>query len=199
VDSTDFYMFMSYEPGQEGYVTLIANYVPLQDAYGGPNYFALDQAALYEIHIDNDGDAREDLTFQFRFDNDLANDGRGLKLPIGPSGDQTQVAVPLKTLAWSRRATQCLEFPRELFAHARTAIVVAAKTLRCRISRAARRASVSRTISSATRPSAAHAAYEAYARQFIYDVNVPGCSQPACVRRSTRRTICRERARSSTS
>src|SRR5690349_22156066 len=53
VDSTDFYMFMSYEPGRHDYVTLLANYVPLQDPYGGPNYFALDQTALYEIHVDN--------------------------------------------------------------------------------------------------------------------------------------------------
>jgi hypothetical protein len=46
VDSTDFYMFNSYEAGRAEYVTLIANYLPLQDPYGGPNYFALDQAAL---------------------------------------------------------------------------------------------------------------------------------------------------------
>ena len=46
VDSTDFYMFRSYAPGQENFITLIANYVPLQDAYGGPNYFFLDPEAL---------------------------------------------------------------------------------------------------------------------------------------------------------
>ena len=69
VDATDFYMFRSYEPGREDYVTLIANYIPVQAAYGGPNYFPLDEQALYEIHIDNDGDAREDLTFQFKIDN----------------------------------------------------------------------------------------------------------------------------------
>jgi len=38
VDATDFYMFRSYEAGRSDYVTLIANYLPLQDAYGGPNY-----------------------------------------------------------------------------------------------------------------------------------------------------------------
>ena len=64
-------MFRSYEAGRAGYVTLIANYLPLQDAYGGPNYFTLDPDALYEIHIDNDGDAHEDITFQFRFKNTL--------------------------------------------------------------------------------------------------------------------------------
>src|SRR4051794_9485731 len=67
LDGTDFYMFRSYEPGHEGYVTMLANYLPLQDVYGGPNFFTLDPDAVYEIHVDNDGDARENLTFQFRF------------------------------------------------------------------------------------------------------------------------------------
>src|ERR1700741_5282984 len=67
VDGTDFYMFNSYEPGRAGYVTLIANYQPFEDPQGGPNYYTMDPNALYEIHIDNDGDGVEDLTFQFRF------------------------------------------------------------------------------------------------------------------------------------
>ncbi len=74
IDGTDFYMFRSYESGRQGYVTFIANYQPLQAPYGGPNYFTMDPDAIYEIHIDNDGDAVEDLTFQFKFDNSLAND-----------------------------------------------------------------------------------------------------------------------------
>jgi len=89
VDATDFYMFRSYEPGRGDYVTLIANYAPLQDAYGGPNYFSLDPNALYEIHIDSNGDAKEDLSFQFRFKNTLNNGG--ISLPIG---DKTQ-NIPL--------------------------------------------------------------------------------------------------------
>ncbi len=60
VDGTDFYMFRSYETGREAFVTMVADYMPLQDAYGGPNYFALDSNGLYEIHIDNNGDAKED-------------------------------------------------------------------------------------------------------------------------------------------
>lgn len=94
LDATDFYLFNSYEPGRQDYVTLIANYVPLQDAYGGPNYFTMDQAAVYEIHVDNNGDAIEDITFQFSFDNSIAAMGEGVKLPIG---DQ-MVAVPLKAV-----------------------------------------------------------------------------------------------------
>jgi hypothetical protein len=87
VDGTDFYMFNSYEAGRTGFVTLIANYQPLQDAYGGPNYFSLDPDALYEIHIDNNGDAVEDITFQFQFQN-VRQD---LSLMIGGES----VAVPL--------------------------------------------------------------------------------------------------------
>src|SRR5262245_11649302 len=71
VDGTDFYLFNSYEAGRGDFVTVIANYLPLQDAYGGPNYFTLDPEALYQIHLDNTGDAREDLTFTFQVNNDL--------------------------------------------------------------------------------------------------------------------------------
>src|SRR4029079_14476974 len=93
VDGTDFYMFRSYESGRSGYVTLIANYLPLQDAYGGPNYFTLDPDAVYDIHIDNDGDAIEDITFRFRFKNEIQD----ISLPIGAAGNQKTVAVPLVT------------------------------------------------------------------------------------------------------
>ena len=66
-DATDFYMFDSYETGRTGYVTLIANYQPFEYPQGGPNYFTMDPNGLYEIHIDNNGDGAEELTFQFRF------------------------------------------------------------------------------------------------------------------------------------
>ena len=82
VDGTDFYMFRSYESGRSGYVTFIANYQPLQSPYGGPNYFTMDPDALYEIHVDVDGDASEDITFQFDFDNTLVN-GTGVTVPVG--------------------------------------------------------------------------------------------------------------------
>lgn len=96
VDGTDFYLFNSYETGRANYVTVIANYLPLQDAYGGPNYFSLDPEALYEINFDNTGDGVEDLTFQFRFNNALiATDG--FKLAIGPpdGGASQMVSIPL--------------------------------------------------------------------------------------------------------
>lgn len=91
VDGTDFYMFMSYEPGHANAVTLVADYLPLQDGYGGPNFFSLDQDALYEIHIDNNGDAREDITFQFHFakaskDTQLNVGGKNVSIPLINSG-----------------------------------------------------------------------------------------------------------------
>ena len=98
VDGTDFYMFRSYEGiaangsgGRSDYVTLLANYQPLQAPYGGPNYFQMDPNALYEIHIDNNGDAKEDLTFQFRFKNAL----KSIALPIGTGAAAASVAIPL--------------------------------------------------------------------------------------------------------
>ena len=94
VDGTDFYMFRSYEGvanngsgGRSDYVTLLANYQPLQSPYGGPNYFQLDPNALYEIHVDNNGDAVEDITFQFRFKNNL----KSIPLTIGSAS----VPIPL--------------------------------------------------------------------------------------------------------
>ncbi len=104
LDGTDFYMFRSYEPGREDFVTLVANYQPLQDAYGGPNYFALDPDAVYEIHIDNNGDAEEDLTFSFsinRIVNDVAVPAgdRMTEIPlinagqIGVNGDPEDLAA----------------------------------------------------------------------------------------------------------
>src|SRR5262245_17574296 len=79
VDATDFYMFNSYESGREDFVTIVANYTPFQVPYGGPNFFSMDPDARYEIKIDNNGDAREDITFRFTFK--LVN--RDIKLNIG--------------------------------------------------------------------------------------------------------------------
>ena len=59
----------------------------------------LDPAALYEIHIDNDGDGVEDLTFQFQFSNTLKN-GTGIKLPVGPKGDEKKTR---SRSSWRRR------------------------------------------------------------------------------------------------
>ena len=64
-DSTDVYAFVS--PDAPDTVTLLMNYVPLQGPAGGPNFYEFGDDVLYEINIDNDADARVDITFQFRF------------------------------------------------------------------------------------------------------------------------------------
>jgi Domain of unknown function (DUF4331) len=182
VDSTDFYMFMSYDPAQKGYVTILADYLPLQDAYGGPNYFALDEAALYEIHIDNDGDAREDLTFQFKFDNDIANNGRGLPLAIGPVGDQVKVAVPLKNIGKiSATDSSALNF-RESYS---------LKLVRGDRSRGPETELMNQSNGTyrfgkpydfvGNNTFGSPQAYERYARRFIHEVDLPNCSYPARV------------------
>lgn len=80
VDSTDVYFFVS--PDQPDTVTVIANYIPLEQPGGGPNFHKFSDSALYEIHFDNDGDAVADITYEFNFatemrrgDTFLYNDG----------------------------------------------------------------------------------------------------------------------------
>src|SRR5215470_7837247 len=70
-DSTDVYAFVS--PDRPDTVTLIANYIPLEGPPGGPNFYAFGDEVLYEIHIDNNADARADITYQFRFQTRLQN------------------------------------------------------------------------------------------------------------------------------
>lgn len=177
VDSTDFYMFMSYEPSRESYVTLLANYLPLQDPYGGPNYFALDANALYEIHIDNDGDAKEDLTFQFRFNNVLGNNNQGIKLNIGPAGNQRAVAVPLKNVGQISAAdSSALNF-RESYSLS----VVRGDRRKGQRSPVTNATNGSSTFGKpydyiGTKTFGAPSDYDAYARTFMYDVSVPGCT-----------------------
>ena len=70
-DNTDTYAFVS--PDQPDTVTLIANYIPLQQPEGGPNFYEFGDDVLYEIHISNAGDAQADVTYQFRFETKIRN------------------------------------------------------------------------------------------------------------------------------
>src|SRR5215467_12768016 len=68
-DSTDVYAFVS--PDKPSTVTLIANYIPLQEPAGGPNFYEFGSGIRYEIHIDNNGDGEADITYQFHFRTEL--------------------------------------------------------------------------------------------------------------------------------
>jgi hypothetical protein len=70
-DNTDVYAFVS--PDAPDTVTLIANYIPFEDPAGGPNYYRFDPTVLYEVNVDNNGDAEEDVVYQFRFKTTVAN------------------------------------------------------------------------------------------------------------------------------
>ncbi len=175
VDATDFYMFSSYEPGRDGYVTLIANYQPLQDAYGGPNYFSLDPNALYEIHVDNNGDAKEDISFQFRVKNRLANDGAGVSLNIGGKN----VGIPL---IQAGMVSQPKDPNLQLGEQFTLSVVRGGR--RNATGKAATNAATG--ASSFDKPvdyigSKTIADYGAYAAQHIYAANLPDCKMPARV------------------
>src|SRR5258708_19147658 len=64
-DVTDWYAFVSYDNPNK--VTFILNVDPLLEPANGPNYFPFDPNVLYEMHVDNNQDGLDDVTFQFRF------------------------------------------------------------------------------------------------------------------------------------
>ena len=71
MDNTDVYVFRS--PDAPNTVTIIANYIPLEEPANGPNFYNFSPSGVYEIHVDNNGDAKEDITWQFRFRTDVRN------------------------------------------------------------------------------------------------------------------------------
>jgi len=86
-DNTDVYAFVS--PDNKDTVTIIANYIPFEDPAGGPNYYRFDPTARYELHVDNNGDARDDVTYQFRFKTSVGNPNTFLYNtgPVASPGD----------------------------------------------------------------------------------------------------------------
>jgi Domain of unknown function (DUF4331) len=165
-DGTDFYMFRSYEQGRDGYVTLIANYQPLQDPYGGPNYFELGSNGIYEIHIDNNGDGLDDITFQFKFTNTRENlavnvGGQSIPIPlvqlgtVGVGGDPSDVGNlnvrESYTVSIIRRGQNAL------MANVATRSTVFEKPVD--------------NIGFKTLPD-----YAAYAAALVYTVQIPGCA-----------------------
>ena len=180
VDGTDFYMFRSYEPGREAFVTLIANYLPLQDVYGGPNFFQLDDDAIYDIHLDNDGDAVEDLTFEFRF----MTVSRNLQLTIG----DRNVAIPLinaggigpdpnDTAALNVLESYAVTLVRGHSQNGQRSAVTNAMTGERRFVKPVDRIG-DKSIRADASPLASvppNDVYNTYANNHIYDIEVPGC------------------------
>jgi hypothetical protein len=83
VDNTDTYAFVS--PDKPKTTTLLANWIPFQEPAGGPNFFPFGADGYrYNIKVDNDGDAKPDLTFQWTFKNDDQRAGATFLLNNGP-------------------------------------------------------------------------------------------------------------------
>jgi hypothetical protein len=171
VDGTDFYMFRGYEAGRSGYVTLIANYQPFENPQGGPNYYTMDPAALYEISIDNTGSGNEALTFQFRF----TTVDKGLTVPVGTLA----IPVPLSNIGPISASSMAAQNVAETY----TVTVV----------RGDRRTGTAASVTDASNGSTTFNKpldnigaksipdYAAYAGSFVRTVNIPGCSTPGRV------------------
>jgi hypothetical protein len=179
-DATDLYVFRSYELGREEYVTILANYQPFQGAYGGPNFFSMDDQALYEIEVDNVGDGKEHLTFQFQFNDDLPNGGLGLTMNVPPNDGGPAVPVPFLNLGGITAATQATATNRNE-TYTVTEVV------------GDRRTGTPYPVTAATGGATSFgkpvdyigptslgnaAAYESYARSFITNVSIHGCTPP---------------------
>jgi hypothetical protein len=174
IDNTDVYAFRSYAPGRESYTTLISNFQPFQEPGGGPNYFTMDPDAIYEIHIDNDGNAAEDITFQFRFFNTLRNNTGitvnvgGVNQPIAlrhigqvtqpddpELGEEENYSVTMITGDRRTGTRTPITFPNSTIATFRKPFD---------------------NVGNKTIPD-----YNGYAGQFIHTIAIPGCAQPGRV------------------
>ena len=71
-DNTDLYAFVS--PDKSGWVTILANFIPLEFPAGGPNFFEFGDDVTYDINISNDRSRDTDITYRFRFETVLRND-----------------------------------------------------------------------------------------------------------------------------
>ena len=72
-DNTDLYLFRDVADPSK--VNIVANYIGLEQPAGGPNFAKFGDDVLYEIHIDNNGDVKDDITYQFRFRTIIQNPG----------------------------------------------------------------------------------------------------------------------------
>jgi Domain of unknown function (DUF4331) len=97
-DSTDLYAFVS--PDVPDMVTLIANYIPLEHPDGGPNFYEFGDDVVYAINIDNNGDGRPEIVYEFRFSTVNTNPNTFLY----NTGPITSLTSP----NWNRRQTYTL-------------------------------------------------------------------------------------------
>ena len=170
-DGTDFYMFSSYEPGRGGFVTVVADYQPLQDPFAGPNYYTMDPEAVYDINIDNNGDALPEITFRFHF----TNTNQGLTVPV----DGVNVEVPLVNIGAIGVGNTANSNVVETYTVEEIALTGKKSTTKSAFLTNATNGSITFTKPTdniGTKTFGSPAEYESYADQYIYNVNIPNCS-----------------------
>ena len=64
-DNTDVYAFTA--PDAPGSLTIVANWIPMEEPAGGPYFGKLDPKARYYVKVDNTGDGREDVAYRWKF------------------------------------------------------------------------------------------------------------------------------------
>ncbi len=185
-DGTDFYMFQSYEPGREGYTTFVADYQPLQSPAGAPNYYELDQDVRYNINIDNSGSAKANMVFSFQFG---ANQ-RDAELMVGGK----KVAIAEKNFGQIKAGDDSKLNKVELYsisvfrggAEARKGAQAVTRIDDSKTNTVQGNNSPLLGKSTFIKPTdyvgdKTFPDYNAYARQFIYNINIPGCDKPGRV------------------
>lgn len=70
-DDTDIYAFTANDA--PGSLTIVSNWIPLEDPAGGPNFYGFDPSAHYYMNVDNTGDGKPDVRYLFRFKTQVKN------------------------------------------------------------------------------------------------------------------------------
>ncbi len=171
LDSTDTYMFRSYEPGRQDYTTLIANYIPLQDPFGGPNYYTFDDQAVYDINLDNVGDGLEHITFRFSFQNayqgiTVKSGNRRNTVPVENVGPVGVGGNPADTANLNLKESYKVQMLRTQSGSVTTGFLAAASDGSTTFTKPID------NIGAKSLPD-----YAAFAAHFVYTVNIPGCGE----------------------
>ena len=71
IDNTDVYAFVS--PDDDKKVTFVSSWIPFEEPAGGPNFYNWAEHTNYDINISNDGDARAEIVYRWRFKSHYRN------------------------------------------------------------------------------------------------------------------------------
>jgi hypothetical protein len=168
LDASDFYMFRSYEPGRADYVTMIADYVPLQDPGGGPNFYQMEDNGYYDINVDNQGTGKPSFTFRFRFQKSV----RKLALTIGG----ISVPIPLINDGAVQKNSTAAQNVVETYTVALVTYASNGAATEQQLVSTTGQKIFQKPMDNVGDKSIAN--YAEYAAKFTYQISVPGCASP---------------------